>query len=158
MARGAERRVWWQRVFLDSPVVQSEVQKFQSRRFLEERDFQYPGSERSCLFIMLVTDIFLLKNSATPPRLVRLRSCEAPSIRFSPTARARTNSAPYKVEKPRRAFQNYPYFGDGTRHLLAISSARDLRHIHNISNTWLIQANTENVGITYFVPNFACGK
>ena len=32
-----------------------------------------------------VTDIFLLENSATPPRAVALRPCEAPSIRFSPS-------------------------------------------------------------------------
>ena len=31
-----------------------------------------------------ITDIFLLKNSATPTRTVALRPCEAPSIRFSP--------------------------------------------------------------------------
>jgi len=31
-----------------------------------------------------ITDIFWLKNSATPPRAVTLRPCEAPSIRFSP--------------------------------------------------------------------------
>ncbi len=36
---------------------------------------------RKCL---PVTDIFLLKNSATPPRAVALRPCKAPCIRFSP--------------------------------------------------------------------------
>ena len=33
-----------------------------------------------------VTDIFLLENSATQPRTVALRPCEAPSIRFSPSS------------------------------------------------------------------------
>ena len=34
-----------------------------------------------------------------------------------------------KAEKPRGAFPDYLYFGDGIRHLLAISSTQDLHQL-----------------------------
>ncbi|OGG39895.1 hypothetical protein A2118_00730 [Candidatus Kaiserbacteria bacterium GWA2_50_9] len=41
------------------------------------------------------TDLFLLKKSATHPRTVVLRPCEAPRIRFSPFTRAPQAASPY---------------------------------------------------------------
>ena len=48
-----------------------------------------PGARPGQMCSLPITDIFLLKNSATPPRAVALRSCEAPCIRFSHTYRPR---------------------------------------------------------------------
>jgi len=84
--------------------------------------------------------------------------CFVCALAHPPTARTKFCSLNNVAEKPRRAFQNYPYFGDVIRHLLAISSARDLRHTNNIPNARLIQDEAGGVGTTRFAPNFACGK
>jgi len=81
----------------------SKIQK--PKTFWREDFLEGNTNAKGCV----VTDNFLLEISATPPRTVVLRPCEAPRIRFSPTLPVRTPSPSLAGLKPAKlpSYSNY---------------------------------------------------